>query len=546
VRTIVAIACLALAAPALCADDAIEVISPHADSVEVTIYRDLFALITETRTVDLPAGGVTLSFDGVVETLLPASAVVADTGRELAERNYDYDELTSNSLFARSIGQHVVLTRTQPGSGKVTQVDATILAANYSGITFSTADGAEALHCSGVPEQVTFSEIPADLHAKPRLSVRLAAGSAGRRTVKLTYLAQGFTWKSDYVARLDARGTKMDLRGWITLRNFTNATLHDAQVNVVAGRLHLLDQSQGGTSTFGDTDDLGDDSSLQQAREQQLEMMQTLADNPNLTAFGGCFATYPEVRMFRRSIVQGAPLSEAMMTMSAEEVIVTGTRKAEAEHEQLGDYHLYRVPWTTDLNARQTKQVSFLAKPEVKVERFYQQSINAYDDAGESNQVPSLMLGFENRKRDGLGEPLPEGVLRLYEPDPAGDVFAGEGNIRDTAVNDPAELRLAGAVDLALQVHREQRWETNPQGERAANLAEAGIRIANAKGQPITIEIRQPSDPYSAGTAQVLQSSVRTYRKKGDYAWKVRVPANTDAALTYRLRVAEPKEADRD
>ena len=62
-----------------------EVVSDHPDAVSVTIYRDLFALITETRTVDLPAGPVTLAFDGVVETLLPASAVVADTGR--ASRN---------------------------------------------------------------------------------------------------------------------------------------------------------------------------------------------------------------------------------------------------------------------------------------------------------------------------------------------------------------------------------------------------------------------------------------------------------------------------
>ena len=47
----------------------IEVVSAQPDSVSVTIYRDLFALVTETRTVDLPEGPVTVSFDGVVETL---------------------------------------------------------------------------------------------------------------------------------------------------------------------------------------------------------------------------------------------------------------------------------------------------------------------------------------------------------------------------------------------------------------------------------------------------------------------------------------------
>ena len=70
---------LALAALSAAHADEPRVISPRPDSVSVTIYRDLFALVTETRTIDLPAGPVTLVFDGVVETLIPQSAVIADT-----------------------------------------------------------------------------------------------------------------------------------------------------------------------------------------------------------------------------------------------------------------------------------------------------------------------------------------------------------------------------------------------------------------------------------------------------------------------------------
>ena len=97
--------------------DPVEVISPQADAVSVTIYRDLFALITETRTVDLPEGPVTLSFEGVVETLLPESAVATDLGRALEERNFDYDPLSPNNLLLKSIGKSVTITRTMPGLG---------------------------------------------------------------------------------------------------------------------------------------------------------------------------------------------------------------------------------------------------------------------------------------------------------------------------------------------------------------------------------------------------------------------------------------------
>ena len=233
----------------------IEVVSPQPDSVSVTIYRDLFALVTETRTVDLPEGPVTLSFDGVVETLLPQSAVVADVSRELAERNFDYDALTPNSLLTRSIGKNVTLTRTLPGSGRVVQTRATVVAANDAGITLRTDLGNEAWHCSGLPERLTFDQIPDDLHAKPRLSVQLAAGPAGKRTIRLSYLAHGFAWKSDYVARMNAAGNRMDLTGWLTLQNFTQASFSNAQVQVVAGKLHLLATGNRGTSLAGNTDD---------------------------------------------------------------------------------------------------------------------------------------------------------------------------------------------------------------------------------------------------------------------------------------------------
>ena len=122
----------------------VRVVSGGADEVSVTIYRDLFALVTETRTVDLPAGPVTLQFDGVAGTLLPQSARVADTGRRIAESNYDFEKLTPGNLIRHSIGKTVVLSRTDARTGKVTQTAATIVAANSDGVTFRTTDGNEA------------------------------------------------------------------------------------------------------------------------------------------------------------------------------------------------------------------------------------------------------------------------------------------------------------------------------------------------------------------------------------------------------------------
>ena len=129
--------------------------------MSVTIYRDLFALITETRTVDLPAGPVTLSFDGVVETLLPQSAVVARHRRAwLEERNYDFDRLTPANLLRQVHRQDRDAHAHHPAHGQGRQVAATMVAANDEGVVLRTSDGNEALHCSGLPERLTFDEIP--------------------------------------------------------------------------------------------------------------------------------------------------------------------------------------------------------------------------------------------------------------------------------------------------------------------------------------------------------------------------------------------------
>jgi hypothetical protein len=522
--------------------DPVEVVSPQADSVSVTIYRDLFALVTETRTVNLPEGPVTLSFEGVVETLLPQSAVVTDLGRGLAERNFDYDPLSPNSLLTRSTGKSVTITRTLPGTGRVVQSRATIVAANDGGITLRTEPGNEALHCSGLPERLTFDEIPDDLHARPKLSVQLAAGNAGKRTVRLSYLAKGLAWKSDYIARLDAAGKRMDLTGWITLQNLTQAGFRGAQVQVVAGKLHLLDQESGGSSLTGHSDRYSDEAELSEAREEALQQLQQELEPKEsaLQLFSGCHA-----------LPEPAPRIQEMLGSmeSLDQVIVTGMRGSmrmnmdakrdvmSAEREELGDYQLYRLPWATDLNARQTKQALFLDK-RVKVDRFYRVAVDGESIREQETFTPASMITFENRKSSGLGEPLPGGLVRIFETTSTGEIFGGETRMFDKPVSVPVELEMTDALDLGIVVGVDHG---DPEQLRDANLAQrtdVALRAFNAKSAAVPLEIRQ----YVGTGVSLVKSSASSSRKHGDFVWRLRVPANGTRTLSYRLEA--PRHED--
>ncbi|HUQ51668.1 MAG TPA: hypothetical protein VM692_05570 [Gammaproteobacteria bacterium] len=506
-------AAAAAAALPVCAQDEAEVVSPRADSIAVTIYRDDLALITETRTVDLPAGGVTLVFEGVVETLLPQSAIVTDVARPLAESNFDFDRLTPRSLLERSIGETVTITRTNPATGRVTQTAATILAVG-DGVVLRTTDGNEALYCSGLPERLELMRIPDELLGKPRLSVRLAAGEAGARTVKISYLAHGFAWSSDYVAHLNERSDAMRLAGWATLTNSTGTVFEQADVQLVAGRLNILVAEVGGSAAPIDVVDEVDKA------------------NAEVATLRECFATdlpVPQLLERMQTIMFDRAAPQAALS-SLEEITLTASR---AVREELGDYQLYRLPWRADLNARQTKQVLFLDEPAIRIERFYGLRLESLTEPlPQDVAIPNLIVRFENTEAQGLGEPLPRGVVRAFETFDGREVFAGEAEIADRPVGLPVELVLGRALNVMLEV------TTSPSRNGARVAATTEHVIVNNKSVPIDLEIRHAVESYY--TDVELESTSRPMRRKyGDLAWRFDVPPGEEV-LRYRLSARSP------
>ena len=167
----IALVLMALSTPA-----AADVVSKAPDAVEVTIYRDGpmnstllrrmgrtdsqgLALITETRTVDLPAGATKVRFEGVADGIIPQSASVEGLPAGAAERNFDYDLLSPGSLVAHYIGQTATLVRTDAKTGKETR-ESVAVRSGPDGIVVQTAHGVEALKCAGGAERLVFDHAP--------------------------------------------------------------------------------------------------------------------------------------------------------------------------------------------------------------------------------------------------------------------------------------------------------------------------------------------------------------------------------------------------
>jgi len=514
---ILAWAALALAAPAW-ADD---VVSARPDKVAVTIYRDRpmsaaqlardntagLALITETRVIEVPAGRTRIRFEGVADGIIPQSATLVGLPAGVAERNFDYALLSPGSLIAHSIGQLIHVVRTDRKTGKSTTDDA-VVRSGPNGLVLQTQGGVEAFDCSGAPERLVFDRAPEGLADRPTLSVITDAAEPGRYTVRLSYLSVRLNWAADYVARISPDGTHLDLTGWITLANHTGQSFTDAPTAVVAGKL------------------------ARQPVDLPAVIATTFAPNCWSTANGHHGVQRYQDQAVKVSLLAPPPPPPAPMAraMDVGAVVVTA-RKREAVLSELGDYKLYTLPEPTTVAAQQTKQVRFLTQANVAFTTVYTfRTDSRAEDA--SPEPTTLTLRFDNTLANGLGKPLPLGMVSLRQRQAgAGEQFIGARSVRDVAVGEPFELSLGQASEVTV---REVQTAQKTVGFFHKRVRTAlAMTVLNDKAAPVLVELRHQRN--GAQGFRVVEESQPHALKSGDPIWRVALQPGETKDVTFTV-----------
>jgi hypothetical protein len=331
----------------------------------------------------------------------------------------------------------------------------------------------------------------------------------------LSYLALGLNWGADYVATIAADGRTLDLTGWITLVNLSATTFADAPTEVVAGELARTPED---TQPPGPT---------QMYRSSQCWPVGQFASR-FLNALG-----VEDGSGFSRDEF----LAEPAMRL-AEEVAVTGLRASIAKMSELGDYKLYSLPSPTTVAARQSKQVLFLHETKVPFERLYTYRLNPYEmyELNRKPQAPTVTLRLQNKKRDGLGKPLPAGTISILEPGATvkGPILAGEDTVQDIPVGLPVEIELGRAMDVWVEpaVLEDETLRSRASPEQQATIE---VRFGNDKPVPVVIEYRQAAEDG----LRIVAESKRHTMKLGDPMWTFRLRPGQRTVLTYTLKTAD-------
>lgn len=483
------------------------VLSPKPDKVAVTVYRDPngdgamdlgwlegFALVTETRRVSLPAGEVDLRFEGVAGGLIPQSAVVSGLGDGVSEKNRDAKLLSPGTLIDAYLGQRVHLRRTSKATGKVTEQEA-IVRASGNGIVVQTETGVEALRCTGLPETLLSPNVPADLSAKPTLSVRARSSQPVEAEVRLTYLTSNFDWRAHYVATLAPDGKTLSLFAWLTLANGDETGFANADTMAVAGRLNREDEER----LEPETRSINLNCWPSQRTHQTGNAFYPPPPPPEPERDGDDFIVVTGSRVTRETLLNELP---QMM----------------AQRENLGDLKLYRIPIPVSVASNSQKQVAMIEQSKARVVQLavWNQSFQA---SSEEASPASQLLMFDNREKDGLGLPLPAGSFTLYTMRGGQPFLLGEGSMTDRAVGEKIEV----GIDTPSSVRVVQRELSSKGGIRQ-------LEIVATNDSPVP----QRFEARLIGDGNVDGAKGKLVRRDGRWVWATTIPANGTRTLTFR------------
>ncbi len=558
------------------------VISDTVSDVAVTIYRDPYrdsgmmnagwpggyGLITETRTVTLPEGDSVIRFENVAEGLLPETAIITGLPNGVREKNRDARLISPAGLVDAYLKRRVLIRRTDPATGKAREELAIIRSGPDGGVILQTEQGVEALQCSGLPERMIYNGIPADLSAKPTLSIRTRSDRPVTVKIQLTYMAQGFDWSANYVGNIAPQGGTMGLFAWLTVANGGQQSFRDARLQVIAGKpnkrpnnppppppataLTLQCWPMDNTSThpaeyftplpLPPGDDLSrynevgrnapgsfETKKQRKAREKREryaaegEDLSEVIVTASRRGSGGYSGRRPK-------LMQGAPMAVSVMSadvlmpapppppppppVMAENVVIA--QGAKAGVEDLGDLKLYRVPMPVTVAAQSQKQVAMISQPAVGFVKVY--TINV-DSGGLMPRAANSVLRARNVQSEGLGLPLPAGSVAVFEPGRRRTMLVGEYPLGDLAIGQDVEIGMGYSTDVNWTVRRVDEKD-HKQGWR--------VDITNARDAPVMAEVIIPYD--------LEKKPAGLERGNGGWKLPVTVEGNGSASVTYILK----------
>lgn len=459
----------AIVIPAQAAEEEITSTLKDQSQVAVTIYNQDLALVKDTRHISLTSGDHRLAWRDVSAKIRPETALL----RNLTHPKGFY--LIEQNFDFDLLTPDKLLEKYVGHKVKVIKTNPATGAETIEEASVLSVSKGVVLQFpdrieSHPPGRIAFQAIPDNLRDRPTLVISLHTPNTNSQEMELSYLTGGLGWKADYVAEITPRDDKLDLSGWVTLTNQSGAAYHNAKLQLVAGNVNQV---------------------------------------KNIITYG-----IMDARFDGYSSVKEQKMAE----------------------EKLFEYHLYSLDHPTTLADNQTKQVALLSASNIAVRKelvlrgadnYYRSNVG---DIGKKLKT-SVYVEFDN-KGQGLGIPLPMGIVRVYKKDSAGNTqFVGEDRIDHTPKNEKVRLRLGEAFDVTADKKQTDFKRLSGDSNYEASFQTV---LKNAKNETETVRVEEPIP----GEWEILSESHPHTKESSHMAvWNITIPAEGEVTLKYRVHV---------
>ncbi len=437
-------------------------------SVSITIYNDNLGLVKDVRTVSLKTGAQSLWFEGVAAQIDPTTVHIRSVDSPDALAVVEQN-FEYDLVSPERLMQKYIGQDVELITTREGKDDETIRA-KLIGTQGGTVYQLENGKIAiNPPGRVVLPALPAGLISEPSL-VWVLDTNKPKHTIEASYLTGGIGWRSDYIAVLSSDDTKTDLSGWVTIDNQSGATYQNASLKLVAGDVHR------------------------------------------------------------------APPEYQPVPMASDMAVRSLAKEEQFQEEAFFEYHLYTLERPATVKDRQTKQISLLSAEGAKVKKtFVVQPQYAYWFARVDNvEKPKVgvYVSLDNSKKNGMGMPLPKGIVRVYKKDSKGDLqFVGEDRIDHTPEDETIRIKMGDAFDVVAE-----RAQTNFEVLSSGHLYRSSykVTIRNHKAEDIAVQVVELlSGDWTITTSSFPHEKEASHRVRFD----VPVRSKGSADLTYTAEI---------
>ena len=238
-------------------------------------------------------------------------------------------------------------------------------------------------------------------------------------------------------------------------------------------------------------------------------------DNKAGTSFGEA-----QLKLVAGDVHRVTPQVSYRYGIEYEDAVVGAGAPAGFTEESFYEYHLYTLGRPTTVKDNQMKQIELLSSEDVPVTKEY---------VFEASGKVKTMLNLKNSDENGMGMPLPKGLVRVYKADSSGQLqFVGEDEIDHTPKDEEIRIFTGYAFDI---VGEARTTDSESLGDCAYRRTRE-IKLRNHKEQDIKVTVLE-----YVGTSWEITQKTHPYEKlsASKIKFEVDVPQDGETTIEYTI-----------